>query len=182
MRNTWSREFRQQLCPTLYSPIASVGRKKEEVRTGDRYKKRKLKLFESGKLLLHIFSHPVYRPSILVRPEGVQSILMLLKQITFIFVWQLTGKIQVSLDYDTRMSPSSSIFSPLITHLNIKLKKTEVKGCLYEDFYSAFYKATPNNIMKSYMWDHMLVVHHTGFKFPLQPTSGILCLTFKERN
>jgi len=80
------------------------------------------------------------------------------------------------------MSPSSSIFSPLTTHLNIKFKKSEVKGCLYEDFYSAFYISRPNNKMKRYMWDHRLAVCHTGSKLPLQPTSGILSLGFKERN
>lgn len=121
MKNTWSREFRQQLCPTLYSPIASVGTEKEEVSPGNRYKKRKWQLLESDKLLLHVFSHSGYRTSISVRPEKVFSpILMLLKQITSIFVWHLTGKIQISLDYGAQMSPSCSLFSPFITHLNIK--------------------------------------------------------------
>jgi len=41
IRNTWSREFRQQVCPMLYNPTAPVGTGKEEVspKTGDEKRK-----------------------------------------------------------------------------------------------------------------------------------------------
>lgn len=128
MRNTWSREFRQQLWPRLYSPTAAAGEKKGKwglgIGTGKK-SENDLKVANSSWARSGIRC---------ISPASWSKKSILLFNLLFCLIYSSVSqadnihfclasdrkKIQVNLANDAQISPSSSIFSPLVTHLNIK--------------------------------------------------------------
>lgn len=129
MKNTWSREFRQQVSPRLYSPTASAGEKKRKWDVGigaGKESENYLKAASSSCMGLVIqwsaSCHSVIQWSASWSDLKKHSIYSSVAQADNVWFCLATDwkKNQVDLANDAQISPSSSVFSPLITHLNIK--------------------------------------------------------------